>query len=95
MFGHRGIGVVINPNTVIGKNCLIRPHVVMGGGGRIPGSPIIKDNVKIGAGAKIIGGITVGENAVIGANAVVITDIPPNALAVGVPAKVKKIAKKY
>jgi len=31
--GHRGIGVVIHKNAVIGENCLIRPHVVIGGGG--------------------------------------------------------------
>lgn len=89
-FGHRGIGIVVNRNTVIGKNCIIRPHVVLGGGGRIPGAPVIKDNVTIGAGAKIIGGVVVGDNVVIGANAVVISDIPPNSLAVGVPARVIK-----
>ena len=92
-FEHRGIGIVINRDTTIGKDCVIQTHVVMGGGGRIPGAPVIKNNVYIGTGAKIIGGVTVGDNAVIGANAVVISDIPPNALAVGVPAKVKKLGK--
>jgi acetyltransferase-like isoleucine patch superfamily enzyme len=33
-------------------------------------------------------GVTIGDNAVIGANAVVTKDIPENAVAVGVPAKV-------
>lgn len=64
--------------------------MVIGGGGDIPGSPIIEDNVQIGAGAKVIGGVRVGVGAVIGANAVVITDIPQRSLAVGVPAKVKR-----
>lgn len=50
--------------------------------------PIIEDHVDIGAGAVIVGNITVGHNTIIGANAVVITDIPPNSVAVGVPAKV-------
>ncbi len=46
------------------------------------------NNVYIGAGAKILGGVRVGDNAQIGANAVVLCDIPPGAIAVGVPAKI-------
>lgn len=45
-------------------------------------------NVWIGAKATITKGVTIGENAIIGANAVVTRDIPPNAIAVGVPARV-------
>ena len=86
--GHRGIGVVINKNAKIGKNCIIRPHVVIGGAGRRWGAPVIEDNVSIGVGAKIIGGVHIGKGAIIGANAVVIDDVPPKATAVGVPAKV-------
>jgi serine O-acetyltransferase len=50
--------------------------------------PKIHDDVIIGAGAKVIGGVTLGSNARIGANAVVLEDVPPSALAVGVPAKI-------
>jgi len=32
--------------------------------------------------------VTIGENAIIGAGAVVTKDVPPNSIAVGVPAKV-------
>jgi acetyltransferase-like isoleucine patch superfamily enzyme len=42
----------------------------------------------IGAGARIVGSITIGDNAIVGAGAVVIGDVPPNSIAVGVPAKV-------
>lgn len=52
---------------------------------------MIEDNVEIGAGANIIGNVRIGRGAVIGAGAVVISDIPKNAIAVGVPAIVKKI----
>lgn len=47
----------------------------------------------IGSGANIIGPIRIGNNVTIGAAAVVITDIPENAVAVGVPAKVVKYKK--
>ena len=42
----------------------------------------------IGAGAKVFDGVTVGERAVIGAGAVVRDDVPPYAVAVGLPARV-------
>ena len=42
----------------------------------------------IGAGAKILDGVSVGDHAVVGAGAVVREDVPPNAVAVGVPARV-------
>jgi len=42
----------------------------------------------IGAGAKILDGVTIGDHAVIGAAAVVREDVPPGAIAVGIPARV-------
>ncbi len=42
----------------------------------------------IGHGAVIMPGVTIGNGAVIGSNAVVTRDVPPYAVAVGVPAKV-------
>ena len=42
----------------------------------------------IGAGATILDGVSVGDHAVVGAGAVVREDVPPNAVAVGVPARV-------
>lgn len=51
---------------------------------------IIGNDVFIGANVTIIDGVTVGDGAVVGAGAVVVKDIPPYAVAVGVPAKVIK-----
>lgn len=48
--------------------------------------PIVEDKVIVTAGAKVIGSVRLGGGAVIGANAVVLSDIPPNMLAVGIPA---------
>ena len=53
--------------------------------------PRIGDSVDIGAHACILGGVTIGHGAVIGAGAVVLIDVPPNGVAVGVPAKVVKV----
>jgi acetyltransferase-like isoleucine patch superfamily enzyme len=50
----------------------------------------IKKNAWIGANAIILAGVTIGENAVVAAGAVVSKDIPDNAIAAGIPAKVIK-----
>jgi|CXWL01.1.fsa_nt_gi serine O-acetyltransferase len=85
---HTGI-IRIHPKTTAGKNLSITVGVLLGEkglGGK--GAPIIGDNVFFGAGAKVLGTIRIGNNAKIGANAVVTRDIPDNATAVGVPARV-------
>lgn len=46
-------------------------------------------NASIGANATITPGVTIGQNAMVGAGAVVTCDVPPNAIVVGVPARVK------
>lgn len=50
----------------------------------------IGNDVFIGANATVIDGARIGDGAVVGAGAVVVGDIPPYAIAVGVPAKVVK-----
>lgn len=48
----------------------------------------IGDGVWIGARAMVLGGVTIGAHAVIAAGSVVTRDIPANAVAAGIPAKV-------
>jgi acetyltransferase-like isoleucine patch superfamily enzyme len=52
------------------------------------GSVIIGDNVFIGANVVITKPARIGDGVVVGANAVIAGDIPPNAIAVGAPARV-------
>ncbi len=54
---------------------------------------VIKRGASIGTSTTILCGVTVGENAVIGAGSVVTHDIPPNVIAVGVPARVRRSVK--
>lgn len=49
---------------------------------------ILGKNVWLGVRVIVLKGVTIGDNAVIGAGSVVTKDIPANALAAGVPAKV-------
>jgi len=52
------------------------------------GNIMIHDDVWIGVRSTILSGVTIGQGAVIAAGSVVTKDIPPYAIAAGVPAKV-------
>ncbi len=93
--GHRvfidhGMGVVIGETAVIGDDCTLYHGVTLGGTSWNKGKrhPTLEQGVVIGAGAKVLGPITIGKNAKIGSNAVVVKDVPENATAVGIPARI-------
>ena len=80
---HISPGAIINTGTLdYQKKGAERHHLAM--------EVTISDGVWIGSGAIINPGVTIGENSVIGAGAVVTRNIPPNCVAVGIPAKVMK-----
>ena len=82
-------GIVISARS-IGDDVILRQNTTMGVARTddLTGWPVIGSRVDVGVGAVILGQVTVGDGAVIGANAVVLRDVPPGALAVGVPARV-------
>lgn len=51
---------------------------------------IIEDNVWLGDNVTVLPGVTIGRGSIIGSNAVVSKSIPPNSIAVGIPARVIK-----
>jgi acetyltransferase-like isoleucine patch superfamily enzyme len=50
----------------------------------------VEAGASIGSGAVIICGVTIGARALVGAGAVVTTDVPPDAVVSGVPARVMR-----
>lgn len=90
---HTGDFIFIKPTASIGCNCTLRPGVVIGQKhtGEKPQPVQIGDNVDFGIGVKVFGSLKIGNNVSIGANAVVTHDIPDNAIAGGIPAKIIKI----
>lgn len=96
LFIDHGMGVVIGETARIGDNVTIYHGVTLGGvspSGEQRGQirhPQIGNNVIIGAGAQVLGAITVGDNARIGSNAVVVSDVPKEAVMVGIPARCAK-----
>jgi serine O-acetyltransferase len=93
LFIDHGMGVVIGETTVIGDNCTLYQGVTLGGTGKDQGKrhPTLGDNVMIGAGAKVLGPFRVDDNARVAAGAVVLDEVPDNATAVGVPARIVRL----
>lgn len=87
VLGYQGLCIVIHRRVVIGDNVVISPGVTIGGRSELMDVPVIESDVLIGAGAKILGPVRIGRGAKIGANAVVLQDVPPGAVAVGIPAR--------
>ena len=88
------MGIVIGETAEVGDDCLIYHGVTLGGTGKDQGKrhPTIGNNVLLSTGSKVLGPFKVGDGARIAANAVVLKEIPENATAVGVPARVVRIA---
>lgn len=82
------MGLIIAPRVSIGADCDLYADVrlVLAHGAKL--GPQIGNHVFLGDGAKVVGQVNVGDHAVIGVSSVVTKDIPANATAVGIPAKV-------
>lgn len=84
----------ITQSVTIGNNVFIAPGCIFTDNKKmILGKGLekitVKDFVRVGGGTKILPGITIGEYALIGAGSVVAKDVPPKAVACGVPARVR------
>lgn len=98
------IGVVVGEGTMIdmnatlggrvqvGKMCHIGAGAVLAGVIEPPSATpvIVEDDVMIGANAVVLEGVRIGKGAVVAAGAVVISDVPPNTVVAGIPARVIK-----
>ena len=93
LFIDHGMGVVIGETSEIGDWCTLYQGVTLGGTGKDHGKrhPTLGNNVLVGAGAKILGPFHVGDNARVAAGAVVLEEVPANATAVGVPARIVRL----
>lgn len=81
------LGVVIGGDSRIGDRVRFYGNNTVGTA-KDNGYPVIEDDVWIGAGARILGPVRIGARSRIGANAVVLQDVPPDSVAVGIPARI-------
>ncbi len=93
---HSSKDVVIGDNCAIAADCYIidsnhgikKGELIREQASIVKGPVIIGNDVWIGAGVKVLSGVHIGDGAIIGAQSLVNVDIPENAIAVGVPAKI-------
>jgi serine O-acetyltransferase len=89
----RGVYFVHPIGVVIGGDSRLGDRVKLLGGNTVgtakdDGYPSLEEDVVLGVGARVLGPIRVGARSMIGANAVVLADVPPDSIAVGLPARV-------
>ncbi len=89
-------GIEIGDDTIVAGQCYFgggRYRTKLGAGpmqqqGLTTRGPVVVGNdVWIGAGVKILDGVRIGDGAIIGAGAVVTSDVAPNTIVGGVPAR--------
>jgi acetyltransferase-like isoleucine patch superfamily enzyme len=88
--------VAIGENVQIAPGCAFYPynHGIAAGESiqrqplQTKGGIVVEDDVWVGFGVIVLDGVRIGKGAVLGAGAVVTSDIPSNAIAAGVPARV-------
>lgn len=83
-------GAIINTNALVEHDCVVGEFSHLSPNVAIAGGVKVGEFCHLGIGSVAIQNIRIGKNSVIGAGAVVIKNIPPNSVAVGVPAKVIK-----
>lgn len=89
---------------IVGEDALFGPgvYVTASNYGHEPGTPVMRQprveedvvigaDVWLGAGAIVLPGVTIGDGCVLAAGCVVVRDLPPGAIAAGVPARVVKM----
>jgi acetyltransferase-like isoleucine patch superfamily enzyme len=94
IYGHAGVEVGDNSLLSMHVSVLSSDHTIPSMRQEIRSAPdILKKtrigcDVWIGAGSTILGGVSIGDGCVIGAGSVVKRDLPPGAIAMGVPARI-------
>lgn len=89
----------IGADVHIGSNCAFYPYnhgfapgmLIVDQPTTSKGDIILEDDVNLGVGVIVLEGVTIGKGAVVGAGSVVVQDIPPGAIAMGVPARVLRM----
>ena len=89
--------IIIGANCMIAQHCAFMPyqHGFADAGRPMREQPltsrgdiVLEDDVWLGVNVCVLDGVTIGEGAIVGAGAVVTKDIPPYAIAGGIPAQV-------
>lgn len=87
-----GQGVFVGGSSVVAHHCVVGNFVLIGGGVVFGGDVSVGERSTLGVGTVLQPHIKVGRNVTTGIASAVTKDLPDNAIAVGVPAKVIRLA---
>lgn len=90
-----GSHVAINLDCTVGHDAVIGDFSTLSPGVHVSGNVRLGHAVYLGTGAVILEGLALGDRSILGAGAVATRDVPERALAVGVPAVVKKSEREF
>jgi len=84
-----GRHAILNTGASVDHDCVVGDFVHIGPGARLAGGVTVGEGALLGIGSAVVPGRTVGAWTRVGAGAVVVGDLPPDVVAVGVPARVR------
>ncbi len=80
----------VNVGATVSHDVTLAPFTHVAPGAHLAGNVHVEEGADVGIGAAVIQGRRIGAWSVVGAGAAVVRDVPPNAVAVGVPARVAR-----
>lgn len=86
-----GAHSILNTGATVDHDSMLGKYVHIAPGVHLAGNVVIEDGVLMGIGSCAAPGTVIGKNTVVGAGAVVVDNLPPNSVAVGIPAQVIKM----
>lgn len=84
-----GDGCIVNTGATVDHDCQLGDGVHVCPGANLAGNVIVGTRSWIGIGSAIRQGISIGRDVMLGAGSVVVRDVPDEAMAYGVPARVR------
>lgn len=87
-----GAGAIINTGSTVDHDCRLGAYSHIGPGSNLAGGVHVGEGAFLGIGSRVIPNIVIGEWSIVGAGGVVIANLSAHATAVGIPARVVRIA---
>ena len=87
-FATIGRGVMIHANVTVEHDAVVEDFANLAPGVSLAGWVHVEERATVFTGASVIPRVRIGKGAVVGAGAAVTEDVPPDAVAIGVPARV-------
>lgn len=91
---HIGKHVIVNTAATVDHDCVLEDYVHIAPGAHLAGQVHLESGAFLGIGGAAAPGTRVGAWATIGAGGVVIHAIPPNSVAIGIPARPRRAEDK-